>query len=98
MLQIWQGQLNQGRLAVGKRRSKLQAQPLRLVLFSRNLFQQTLDEILGLGNDADLVIGKLGVFGDIVDGILESADLVDQAEVERLFAGVNPSAGEIIDR
>ena len=46
-----------------------------LVLFlPSRLFQQALQGVLRLGNDADLVVFELGLGGHMVDGIAQRAD------------------------
>ena len=59
---------------------------------------QLLEEVLRLGDDADVVVGQLRLLGDVGDGVLERADLVDQAEFEGLLAGEDPAAGQLVER
>ena len=57
-----------------------------------------LDDVLRLGHDTHVVLAQAGVLGDFLNGVLHRADLVDQAEFQRLLAGVNPTAGQLVDR
>ena len=62
------------------------------------ILDQLLEEVLGRGHDADVVIRQLGLPGDVGDRVAEAADPVDQAELQRLPAGEDPAAGQLVDR
>ena len=64
----------------------------------RQSLDKDLHEILGLGVDADLIILEFGLLGDVLDGVLQSADLVDQAEIQGLLAGEDPPGRQLVDR
>ena len=64
----------------------------------REVFHQELDEVLRLGIDADLVVLELRLFGDESDGVVQRADLVDQAEFQGLLAGEDAAGGQFVDR
>src|SRR5205823_3242265 len=59
---------------------------------------QLLDEILRFGYDANLVIGDFRFPGDELDGIAQAADLVHEAELEGLAAGIDAPARQLVDR
>ncbi len=64
----------------------------------RQFLEKDLHEVLRLGVHADLVILELRLFGDVPDGVLQAADLVDQAEIQGLPAGEHAPGGQFVDR
>ena len=62
------------------------------------VFHELLEERLRLGDDPDVVVGQLGLVGDELDGVVERAQPVHQAELEGLLAGVDAAAGQVVDR
>ncbi len=64
----------------------------------RQFLDEDLHEVLRLGIHADLVILELRLFGDVPDGVLQSADLVDQAQVQGLLAGEHAPGSQFVDR
>ena len=50
------------------------------------LFEQV-EDAGRLGDDADVIVAQAGALGGELDGVLQPADLVDQADIQGLSAG-----------
>ena len=71
---------------------------LRLIRAAGGLVHQHLEDVLRLRNRADFVVLHLRLPGDERERIREGSDLVDQPKLQRLAAGIDAAAGQLVDR
>ncbi len=86
------------RLAPFDRARQRQALRFFLVGVATHAFHQHFHEVLRLGHDARVVFLDLRFAGRELDRVLKRADLVDEAQLQRLLAGVDAPAGDFVER
>ena len=97
-LQMRQGCIKD-RQRAGRRKSRLRkCQMVVVAVAIRKLRKKGLHKVFWLGVNSDLVILQVRLLGGVLDGVLQSADLIDQAEFQGLPTGEHAAGGQFVNR